>query len=65
LVQLVIESSDSDDWFNAVREWEILDCEEDADMLSSCLCGKENYGASVELYVFANKKQSGGLNYEI
>lgn len=42
LNQIVLEYSESYDWFNAVQEWEILDCEEDANMLSSCLCGKEN-----------------------
>lgn len=42
LIQTIIEKSVSDIWFDAVLEWEIVDCEEDDYNDSSCVCGKEN-----------------------
>jgi len=42
LTEEVVELSDSKSWDYAVLEWEIFDCEEDEDLMSSCICGKEN-----------------------
>lgn len=42
LKEIILYNSESKDWENAVQEWEILDCEEDISLLSSCICGKEN-----------------------
>ena len=38
----VIRSSESDNWKDAVVEWDIDDCEEDLSCSSECVCGKEN-----------------------
>ncbi len=37
----VIDASVSDNWRDAVNEWEIVDCEEDFEQSKSCICGKE------------------------
>jgi len=42
LIRSVIDNSNSNVWENAVLEWDIDDCEEDEDLKSSCICGKEN-----------------------
>lgn len=42
LIKKVIDSSESLYWNDAVLEWEIADCKEDDESLSSCICGKEN-----------------------
>lgn len=42
LIKTVLVNSDSNDWENAVLEWEIEDWEEDEDIETSCLCGKEH-----------------------
>lgn len=41
LINRVIANSIATSWDSAVLEWEIEDCEEDEDLLSSCICGKE------------------------
>ena len=38
----VINNSESDNWQEAVTEWEIYDCEEDDICSEECICGKEN-----------------------
>lgn len=38
----VINNSKSDNWQEAVTEWEIYDCEEDENCSEECICGKEN-----------------------
>lgn len=38
----VIDHSESDVWEDAVKEWDVVDCEEDDSCSSSCICGKEN-----------------------
>lgn len=38
----VIHCSESDNWQEAVVEWDIDDCEEDPSCSSECVCGKEN-----------------------
>lgn len=38
----VIRCSESDEWQEAVTEWDIVDCEEDLSCSSECVCGKEN-----------------------
>lgn len=42
LTQIVINNSESQEWTNAVEEWEICDYAEDNSCNSSCICGKEN-----------------------
>lgn len=42
LIVTVINVSESNEWLDAVDEWEIYDCEEDEDCSSRCICGKEN-----------------------
>lgn len=41
LILKVINNSESNNWQDAVHEWEIVDCYEDETLLSSCICGKE------------------------
>ena len=52
LQNVVFDYSTSKEWNEAVQEWEIVDFEEDKDMLSSCLCGKEHIKY---LYTIENK----------
>ena len=42
LIKTVINNSESDTWRDAVEEWEIIDCREDAYADSYCICGKED-----------------------
>ena len=42
LKKCVIDASVAKDWESAVKEWDIVDCEEDEGCSSVCLCGKEN-----------------------
>ena len=42
LINRVIENSVSNNWDDAVQEWDILDCIEDNSREESCICGKEN-----------------------
>lgn len=42
LIKRVLEASTTDNWEIAVREWDIVDCEEDEEHASACVCGKEN-----------------------
>jgi hypothetical protein len=42
LIKQVIDNSAEKVWEAAVLEWEVVDCEEDETLLSSCICGKEN-----------------------
>lgn len=42
LIMTVINNSESDNWQEAVTEWEIYDCEEDDSNSEGCICGKEN-----------------------
>lgn len=55
LLKRVIEASESDEWDCAVDEWIVLDCEEDFNCSSSCLCGKENLR-----YLFTIKNELNG-----
>ncbi len=41
LINRVIDNSIANSWDLAVLEWEVEDCEEDENQLSSCICGKE------------------------
>jgi hypothetical protein len=41
LIKKVIDNSISNNWNDAVREWDIVDCEEDDSLTESCICGKE------------------------
>lgn len=42
LNDIVMAHSDSKVWDSAVLEWKIIDCEEDEEVVSTCVCGKEN-----------------------
>lgn len=42
LICKVIYKSESNNWDNAVMEWEIIYCEEDEKFSEICICGKEN-----------------------
>lgn len=42
LIKNVIDNSTGKTWNDAVKEWEIYDCEEDESACSSCICGKES-----------------------
>ena len=53
LIKTVLSKSDSNDWGNAVLEWEIEDWEEDEEVETSCLCGKEHIR-----YLFSIKKSN-------
>jgi len=37
----IIEASLADKWEDAVREWDIYDCEEDEEAETECMCGHE------------------------
>ena len=41
LINKVIELSENKKWNSAVLEWELIDCDEDEETMSSCICGKE------------------------
>ena len=53
LLKTVLDSSESDTWEEAVREWDICDCEEDKHCSSFCICGKEHLKY---LYTIRNRK---------
>lgn len=42
LNRVILENSNSKLWNVAVREWEILDVEEDSSQSEACICGKED-----------------------
>lgn len=42
LIKRVLDLSESHVWDSAVNEWEIVDCEEDDEASTSCVCGKED-----------------------
>lgn len=41
LINTVIEKSEANNWEEAVKEWDIVDVEEDLDCAGQCTCGKE------------------------
>lgn len=41
LKNAVIEASEADNWEDAVKEWEVVSCEEDDTLSESCICGQE------------------------
>ena len=55
LINTVVEYSNSEYWEDAVNEWYIYDCEEDEELESSCICGKENLR-----YLFTIKNELNG-----
>ena len=42
LLKVVLDNSYSKNWVEAVTEWEVIDCEEDEEVQSAGICGKEN-----------------------
>lgn len=61
LKKCVIDASMAKDWKSAVQEWDIVDCEEDEECSSVCLCGKENLRY---LFTIRNRK-NGKILYPI
>lgn len=55
LIKTVIMHSESKNWEDAVKEWEIFDCEEDESAEEACLCGKEHIR-----YLFTIKNSCNG-----
>lgn len=53
LIDTIIKNSSSSIWSFAVREWDIVDVEEDETVSSKCICGKENIKY---LYTIRNRK---------
>lgn len=61
LIKRVLEASTTDNWKIAVREWDIVDCEEDEKCSSECVCGKENLR-----YLFTiRNRETGRILYPI
>lgn len=42
MILTVINNSESNNWEEAISEWEIYDCEEYSSCSKECICGKEN-----------------------
>lgn len=42
LKETITNQSISDNWYEAVNEWDIESCEENQDLKGTCICGKEN-----------------------
>ena len=42
LINKILKLSKNKNWNSAVLEWEIIDCDEDEDAKSVCICGKES-----------------------
>lgn len=61
LISTVLDASYSDYWEEAVEEWDIIDCEEDEECESSCICGKEKIRY---LYTIRNR-ETGKILYPI
>lgn len=61
LIRKVIDASEANTWEDAVREWVIVDCEEDEECSSACICGKESIRF---LYTIRNYK-TGRVLYPI
>ncbi len=58
LLGVVLDASKSSFWEKAVLEWELSDWDEDEEMETSCLCGKENIR-----YLFTIENTLTGLNW--
>lgn len=58
LKQTIIKNSSSQEWNEAVKEWQIIDWREDINKKSVCLCGKCGLK---HLFVIHNKKTSSTL----
>ena len=55
LIQRVLDLSERKVWDAAVQEWIIIDCEEDIEAQTTCVCGKENLR-----YLFTIRNQING-----
>ena len=55
LIFKVIENSNSTNWEDAVHEWDIVGWDEDTEIQSACICGKENIR-----YLFTIKNKENG-----
>lgn len=61
LTNAVIENSEATEWAEAVKEWDIVDCEEDWSSTSVCTCGKEGLRY---LYTIRNR-ENGNILFPI
>ena len=61
LIKTVINNSVSNNWSEAVKEWDIVDVEEDITLSESCICGHPNLRY---LYTIKNK-YTGRILYPI
>ena len=52
----ILDGSESNTWDCVVNEWEIIDCEEDVEAKSTCICGKENIRYLFSIQNIHNKK---------
>ena len=51
LICKVIDKSESNNWDNAVMEWELIDCEEAEKCSELCICGTENINIYILLKI--------------
>ena len=56
-IKYILDNSISDNWEEAVMEWEIIDCIEDEYSNESCICGKENLKYQYTIRNRYNKKE--------
>ena len=59
LIKEVLDKSESKNWTDAVKEWEIIDCEEDEKCSTYCVCGKEGLRY---LFTIRNTKNNNELH---
>ena len=53
-INTIIDNSVSNNWKDAVNEWEIVGCYEDKNYNSICICGKENIRYLFTIHNFKN-----------
>ena len=51
LIKRVLEASTTDNWEIAVREWDIVDCEEDEEHASECMWKRESRDTYLRLEI--------------
>jgi len=55
LKAVIIDNSESEDWYSSVKEWEFFDVEEDEFCNSTCVCGHPNIK-----YLFTIRNKNNG-----
>ena len=56
LITTVLKASESSNWGDAVKEWEIVDCDEDENCETICICGKEGLRYLFKIHNLINNK---------